>query len=167
MKLEKWALIAEVVSAIAIVLSLIFVGLQVQQGAEETALNTRAIQMNAYQDLTSQLSELNAAVIAYPHVANLYQRVVVEGEQLQSSLEYQQIRAYFLMAYRQGEMAFRQFQSGLIDEAGLIAMLVPVRVYIETPMGGEIWRSHTSLEPSYKEFVDSLPPYSAVLVMEE
>jgi hypothetical protein len=54
MKLEKWALVAEIVSAIAIVLSLIFVGLQVRQGASATALNTRAIEVAAYKTSLSR-----------------------------------------------------------------------------------------------------------------
>ena len=33
-KLQKWALIAEVIGAVAIVVSLIFVGFEVRQGAE-------------------------------------------------------------------------------------------------------------------------------------
>ena len=40
-KLQEYALIAEIISAIAIVLSLIFVGLQVRQGSEATDANTR------------------------------------------------------------------------------------------------------------------------------
>ena len=42
-KLQEYALLAEIFSAIAVVLSLIFVGLQIRQGAEETAANTAAI----------------------------------------------------------------------------------------------------------------------------
>ena len=42
-KLQQYALVAEIVSALAIVLSLIFVGLQVKQGSEQTAANTEAI----------------------------------------------------------------------------------------------------------------------------
>ena len=163
MRLEKWALIAEIISAITIVISLIFVGLQVRQGADETALNTRAIETSAYQDLTAQHSELNSLVIQYPHVADLYQRIIVDRGEPETALEYQQIRAYLLMAYRQGEMAFRQFETGLIDEAGLTIMLAPVRSYIETPVGGEIWRRHSALEPSYREYVEALPPLGPVL----
>ena len=49
MKLKDYAFVAEILSAVAVVASLIFVGFQVQQQAEETALNTRAIQVGAYQ----------------------------------------------------------------------------------------------------------------------
>lgn len=42
-KLQEYARLAEILSATAVVASLIFVGFQVKQQSEETALNTRAI----------------------------------------------------------------------------------------------------------------------------
>jgi len=48
-RLQEYALIAEVVSAIAIVLSLIFVGLQVRQGAQETRENSVALRSQVQQ----------------------------------------------------------------------------------------------------------------------
>jgi hypothetical protein len=51
-KLQEYALIAEIIGGIAIVASLIFVGFQVQQTADETALNTRQMQAMAFQDLS-------------------------------------------------------------------------------------------------------------------
>jgi hypothetical protein len=62
MRLEKWALIAEIVSAFAIVLSLIFVGIQISQSSDETALNTSAIQVGAYQELVGQIMDINTSV---------------------------------------------------------------------------------------------------------
>lgn len=50
-KLQEFALLAEIVSAICIVLSLLFVGLQVRQGAEETAANSEAIRSTVRQSM--------------------------------------------------------------------------------------------------------------------
>jgi hypothetical protein len=59
---------AELVSAVAIVLSLIFVGLQINQ-------NTRVSEINAYQDLINQISLLNQVRINNPAVADLWGRL--------------------------------------------------------------------------------------------
>jgi hypothetical protein len=48
-RLQEYALIAEIIGAIAIVVSLVFVGRQIQQSADETALNTKAIQASIRQ----------------------------------------------------------------------------------------------------------------------
>ena len=59
--LRKWALIAEILSAVAIVVSLGFVGYQLQQSNEQAALNTRALELAAYQQLIVRIRHtLNA-----------------------------------------------------------------------------------------------------------
>ncbi len=59
MKLQKWALLAEILGGIAVVVSLIFVGYQVQQSNEQAALNTSALRLAAYQQLIEGISEFN------------------------------------------------------------------------------------------------------------
>ena len=44
---RKWALIAEILGAVAVVVSLGFVGYQLQQSNEQAALNTRALELAA------------------------------------------------------------------------------------------------------------------------
>ena len=61
--LQEYALFAEILSAVAVVASLVFVGLQIRQESNETALNTRAIEAAAYQDLISQIGEINTLVV--------------------------------------------------------------------------------------------------------
>jgi len=60
MQLHKWALIAEIVGAVAILLTLVILVIEVREGSRQTALNTQSLQLSAYQDLISQLNELNA-----------------------------------------------------------------------------------------------------------
>jgi hypothetical protein len=65
-KLQEYALIAEIISAICIVLSLIFVGLQVRQGAEETAANTAAIRGSVRQSLMEADKDLLLFAVENP-----------------------------------------------------------------------------------------------------
>lgn len=41
-KLQEYALVAEIISALAVVAGLVFVGLEINQSTEQNALNTRA-----------------------------------------------------------------------------------------------------------------------------
>ncbi len=156
MKLEKWALIAEILSAVAVVASLVFVGLQVRQGAEETALNTRAIQTSAYQDLIGQISVLNTLSIENPEFAELRARVIVEGEAPKTVQEVEQMRAFFVLAFRHGDSAFRQYENGLIDEPSLLSVLGPIRVYLPTEVGRETWEGFNALNPQYRSYVNEM-----------
>lgn len=156
MKLERWALIAEILSAVAVVASLIFVGLQVRQGAEETALNTRAIQASAYQDLIAQISSLNTLSIENPQFAELRARVITHDEAPQTVQELEQMRAFFLLAFRHGDSAFRQYENGLIDEPSLLSVLGPIRAYLRREVAWEIWERTTALNPQYRSYVNEM-----------
>lgn len=154
MKLEKWALLAEICSAIAVVLSLIFVGLQVRQGTAQTALNTRAIEVSAYQELTAQIASLNTLQIQNPRLSVLRGRALDGGEP-DSYEDRLLLEAFFRIAYRHGDMAFRQFENELIDEQTLDSMLAPVYGYARTSTGQDLWRRMSSLLNSgFKRYVD-------------
>ncbi len=62
-QIQKWALFAEILSAVAVVVSLGFVGYQLQQSNEQAALNTRTLQLAAYQQLIVGISEFNLSTI--------------------------------------------------------------------------------------------------------
>jgi len=70
-KLQEYALVAEIIGGVAIVISLVFVGVQVSQTAEETATNTTAIRASAYQELTTQILNINNLRAENPDIAEL------------------------------------------------------------------------------------------------
>jgi hypothetical protein len=158
LKLERWALIAEILSAVAVVVSLIFVGLQVRQGADETALNTKAIQTSAYQDLAAQISNLNVVLIENPELIELIERVRA-GEELSSAVESRQVSSFVLNVFRHGEMAYIQYENGLIDEPSMVAMLSPVQFMLNVEYGREVWTAtggREGLNPRFISYVDEL-----------
>ncbi len=63
---EKARVIGEVVSAGAVVASLIFVGVQVHQGSEETKLNTQAIKAAASFEATHSWATFNELALTFP-----------------------------------------------------------------------------------------------------
>lgn len=152
MKLKEMALVAEIFTAVAVVISLIFVGLQVKQAAVETSLNTRAIQTNSYQDLTAQINSLSIAVASNPRLAELIAQDLpdISPEQLQ-------LNNYFLGIFRQGELAYIQFESGIINEESLRSMLGPVyNALTNSSSASSLWPMVRSLNPRYRVFVDAL-----------
>ena len=155
MKLEKWALLAEILSAIAVVSSLVFVGLQVRQGAEETALNTRAIQVNAYQNLTAQLSTVNSLVIENSDLAEAFSRIYQPDAPV-SELAEIKLRSLMTLVYRHGEMAFVQYQNGLIGESQLESMLAPVVAVLASETGRQTWETNPALRSEFKKYVENL-----------
>lgn len=74
-RLQTFAIWAEIVAAVAVVVSLVFVGLQIQQGTAETVLNTRAAEEAAYQDLQAQLTVVTTVQIEQPELRRVMSRV--------------------------------------------------------------------------------------------
>ena len=153
--LQRWALIAEIVGGIAVVLSLIFVGLEIRQSSEETLQNTRALEVSAYQDLISQISTMNMLIIEDPSFAELYDRMI-QGENPQNATERRRIDAFFILTARHGDMAFRQYENGLIDERSLNSVLTPLVVFvIQMQEGLPSWyQLENALNPAYVDYVN-------------
>jgi hypothetical protein len=110
MKLEKWALIAEIISAICIVLSLIFVGLQVRQGAEATDNNTEAVRSQVRESLMN--ADLNLLMMAaeHPYLVSFGFNPDEHAEQ-----EIGRARANFYIILRTRDHFWMQVDSGLLD----------------------------------------------------
>lgn len=59
----RYRVFAEVASAAAVALTLVFVGLQLRETSRQTALNTASLQVSAYQDLNAQISHFNELLL--------------------------------------------------------------------------------------------------------
>lgn len=128
-KLQEYALIAEIVSALCIVLSLIFVGLQVQQGAEETAQNSRVLQATVRESMMAA----DLAVLRY--IGDHAYDMAPEGVPNPIPPQFDRVAWGLEMIFRTRENYWLQHSQGLLDDdtylsyrGSMLAMLnnVPV-----------------------------------------
>lgn len=148
-KLQEYALIAEIIGGIAIVCSLIFVGVQIRQNSEVS-------EINAYQDLISQITVMNTVRVQDPEFADLFWRFD-HGEQPRNDTERARLKAFLYMVFRHGDLAYRQYAKGLIDRDGLISVLAPTRSFLNTEVGKQVWAVLSlSLQPDYVAFVNEV-----------
>lgn len=109
-KLQEYALVAEIISALAIVLSLIFVGLQVRQGSEETAANTEAIRSQVRESMLNADSNILSRIMDYPYlVKNDYEPTGSNEEQQERAV------AFFFTMVRSRENYWIQHKNGILD----------------------------------------------------
>lgn len=135
MKLEKVSAIAEIVSSVAIVVTLIYLSIQTQQNSKALiAVSRQAI-------LQADLDYLSLG-IAYPEVT--------QGEDDRSPVEVRrQSRAVFLLRSR--EFAWFQYQSGLLDETTWESYLAPMNGFA-TADGREILENYRG-NPEFKAYL--------------
>ena len=158
-KLQSWALIAEIVGGIAIVISLGVVAFELNQSTQQSKLNTEAIQLAAYQELYDSVVSVNSSIFNDPDVA----RIIIAGQTEGASLDREdslRISVFYATLFRHGDLAFYQFQLGMISEEQLISLLGPVRAHISNNATARTaWaglREAELFQESFVEYIDEL-----------
>lgn len=153
MKREQWKDLMEGIGFAAIVASLIFVGLETRHSAIQAELNTRALQIAAYQDLIDNISEMNILTIENPEAAALMYKAFKTSEELTELEKFRLSRAFFLRL-RHGDMAYFQFERGAIDESRLRSVLAPLNLGDSRIQA--FWEdSQQNFADGYREYISS------------
>lgn len=120
-KLQEYALIAEIVSALAVVAGLIFVGLEINQSTDQNVLNTRAMEADGYQNLIGQIIEINNLAINNSEL----NEIVMKGNsgELTDPYELNRFSTWRINILRHADMACYQYQLGVLDEKRLAASM--------------------------------------------
>ena len=154
MKREQWKDLLEGIGFLAIIASLVFVGIETRNSTQQAELNTRALEIAAYQDLIDNISELNALVVESPDVASFMYRIFTTDEPFTEEEQFVFTRAMFLR-FRHGDMAYFQFERGAIDEERLRSVLRPINM--GEPRVQEFWaRYKRNFVESYRNYIDGV-----------
>ena len=153
MKLEKWALIAEIVSALAIVLSLIFVGVQVRQGNEETAANSRALEASVRESMLNVDLSFLQTQFQVPHIY----RFRTEGIEPTDPDDKVQVLMLTYMLIRSRENYWNQHASGMLDDDTYRSYRENLLLTLEaSSFSREAWdESKYSYPPGFVEEIDN------------
>lgn len=108
MKLEKLALIAEIIGGVAVVVSLLYVGIGIRQ-------NTDAIMVANHQNILAMDIEKNSW-LRDPNFAELYDSALSDEEELSGPRKWQ-FRAFVADLVNIWENIYITHQKGLIDTA--------------------------------------------------
>jgi hypothetical protein len=145
--LKDWASIAEIIAAIGVVFSLIFVGLQINDGNQET----RAATLQAASDAEAFM------ISTIVNHSETWEKVVT-GAPLENGAETRKgINLYnFIMV--DNENRYHQFHSGFLDAPSWEGRLSVLQPIVRLPMF-KIWRESFGAQGHSAEFlelVDSL-----------
>ena len=105
--------ITQIIAVIAVVASLIFVGLQVRQGAEQTRLNTRALKATSHHAISDSFNHLNTTLATNLDLARIWDA----GLQGVDNLKPEELTAFhsMLIAYvRIFETLYFQSETGMM-----------------------------------------------------
>lgn len=146
MKLEKLSATAELVSSIAIVVTLVYLTVEVRQNTE--ALNAQSRQSV----LTSAQTELFVS-LEHPELV----MALAKPEPLTTE-ENIEVDAFLTAALRAREFSWLQFRSRLIDEAQWNTELAVIRSIMSSPHARLWWNrlGRTYVSAEFSEFLDGV-----------
>jgi len=138
----KWSALAEIISSVAILITLLYLAIQTRQ-------NTDAIQASVRQAILSEDRESLYKVIEYPFLNN--RTGLTEEQEVQ-------LTAYIIIFIRMRENHWLQYQSGVLEEATWLSYRAPLlNVVFRSEFGREVWRiqAESILDPSFVEAINS------------
>ena len=145
----------QLVGMLSLVASLIFVGMELRQ-------NQQVAKVTAYQALAEQIASYNAILLTHPEI-NLIRNAALNNESL-SETDEEQYKAFYRMLQRQSELAYLQFENGIIDEELLIRTTGPLRDHLaRSTYAKSYWVRHVEgiskrlrYVPKFEEYINSV-----------
>jgi hypothetical protein len=147
MKLEKIAPLAEIISSVAVLVTLVYLAIQTQQTNSALVANSQSATMLA--DMT-----LISALISNPELGGNLHRPFDELTDAEQS----QLANMLAGVMRTREFAWLQYQAGILDEATLASyMETPVRWIREYEGIRYNWEPISAgVNPDFRSYVNSL-----------
>jgi hypothetical protein len=154
MKREHLKDLLEGIGIIAIIASLIFVGIETRNSTKQAALNTQALEIAAYQELMDNIAEMNTLIVQDPEVAAFMHKVYFTSDELTELEQFRFTRAAYLR-FRHGDMAFFQYQRGAIDETRLQSSLKILN--LSNPRVRAFWnRVQGNFVEAYRAYINQI-----------
>ena len=156
MSLDNWAAIAEIVSAVAVVVTLIYLAIQIKHSKESLDANTKAIRGQAISDITRNVHDQMHMLIQGHDIAGMFERFVADEtlDQRDAFLLDSVLTAVFVA--RQNE--FFQWKQGLLDDDVFTSLHHVILTLLGSPNGQHWWQNegHRMFAPAFIDFVDEL-----------
>jgi hypothetical protein len=145
-KLSDWANVAQVVSSIAVVVTLGFLVAQIAQ-------NTAAVRASTRQAMLAEARELLAAVIEHPEI----DRLNTQKPESLSDDDRVRIAAWLTTFVRAVENEWLQHQDGVIDERTWLTYAAPLARNLSSEVSRSWWDARSArgeFDPGFTAYVN-------------
>jgi hypothetical protein len=151
MSLQDLANLGEVIGAIAVIVSLIYLAVQIRE-------NTRAMRRAATQDIHRSLNDQTRCLVESPDLAALYFRASQRPEELTGE---ERFRFQFLLTYvlSNFELAIEYYREGLLSDDMIEGFVQGLRPLFENPLVVEWWEAEGqgTFSPELRDLLSKQP----------
>ena len=149
MSLEQLASLSSTVSALALVVSVIYASIQIRH-------NTRAVLASAFQQVVNSFADISFEISKDKTLVELYLRAAQEFASI-GELERLQYSLMLLSLLRRAENVFFQTEIHMLHADHWSGMRNSIKTIVAPPGAQDCWREiRTRFNPTFAGFVDSL-----------
>ncbi len=149
MSLGEWASIASLVSAVALVVSVIYVSIQIRN-------NTRAVRATAFQQVVDSFAGISLEIAKDRNLVDLYLRGSQDFASL-SDVERTQYSLMLLSFLRRAENVFFQTEIHLLQSDHWSGIRDSIKAIVDPPGARECWSViNCHLNPEFRAFIGTL-----------
>jgi hypothetical protein len=147
MNWEALGAIGEIVGAVAVVVTLGYLAVQIRQNTRNIQSNTQALRLAAYDSFVTNASDLRRSIIENEEVARIYETGLANPDQLQG-LEQTRFRILMFTAIAAFQIEYFQLaHSDLFPDAWAASRHTLRRILVQ-PGGARFWASYKNELPA-------------------
>jgi len=154
--LEQFNYIAEIVSSVAVIASLIYIAIEIRQ-------NTNTVKLNSAQNLFHEYRDSLALIITNPDVCDIHVRAMTDIESLSPVEKHR----FYMLAnnfFRVFENAYYHNSLGSVDKIVWDGMLAAMKIGKDTTGYQLFWHERKFIfNEEFQEFYDGVEGYKSIL----
>ncbi len=164
MNWEAMGAIGETVGAIGVILSLVYLALQIRHSSEQTRINTKSVQATAYQQLIDHHSVLNQQLATNPDLFDVVMRVEINGADKATPLEFNRWEVFISSSLRSYLNAYYLHRDDLITQEQFDNFCYGLSTMVRRPAFRVWWaqeRTKRQFPAGFVELMDNFEPESS------
>ena len=135
MNWEAIGAVAELLGAIGVIASLVYLATQIRHGQEQMDRNTRALRAGTYQQFQQSMKETTLSQLTEPELGAIINRGLTDFEKLNDD-EMRRFAVWHYVVMRDLDNAHYQYRLGMFDEERWQMSLGEMRLLFESPGAG-------------------------------
>jgi hypothetical protein len=149
--------IAELLGAIGVIASLVYLATQIRQSREQMGQSTRAMQASTFQQFDQTLQGAFSNLLTAPGAARAFRRGASEYSELDED-ERWLFGAWVSGMLMRVDNGYYQYRAGMLDEASWQMLLRILRGYARMPGVVQMWRERPDvfLSPEFSALVEEI-----------
>ena len=148
--------IAELLGAVGVIASLVYLGTQIRHSRDQMSQNTRALRATAHHQFTQSFHEAVMEALTIPDMRRVARLGMADFDQLNEEDEFQ-FNLWINGVMHRYDDALYQRSMGMLDEDRWQLLLRDLQAFFRMPGIAQWWRTNQSnLSPEFVALVDEI-----------